>query len=110
MSRSCRVALSHVVLRVYFCRVEAELARGDARAVVVNGAQDRASPNVMGLASLGLDKWLEIGILCDLLCSVRLLNAILRLEFLGLALSWPQVVKPILTVPGGRPGPPGALK
>ena len=54
------------------------------------GARDRASgasPNVMGLASLGLD----IGIFCDFLYSVLLLSVILGLlDFLGLALSRPQ--------------------
>jgi hypothetical protein len=50
------------------------------------GAQDRASPNFMGLASLGLD----IGILCGFLYSVLLLDAILDLNFLRLALSRPQ--------------------
>jgi hypothetical protein len=40
----------------------------------------------MWLASLGLD----IGIFCDFLDSVLLLNAILGLDFLGLALSRPQ--------------------
>ena len=42
----------------------------------------------MGLASLGLG----IGIFCDSLYSVLLLNAILGLDFLGLALSRPQVL------------------
>jgi hypothetical protein len=51
------------------------------------GAQDRASPNVMGLASLRL----EIGICCDVLYSVLLLSVILGLDFLGRALSRPQV-------------------
>jgi hypothetical protein len=51
------------------------------------GAQDRASPHFMGLASFGLG----IGIFCDLRYSVLLLNAILELYFLGLALSRPQV-------------------
>jgi hypothetical protein len=41
----------------------------------------------MGLASLGL----EIGIYCDFLYSVFILNAILGLDFLGLGLSRPQV-------------------
>ena len=59
------------------------------RHVVLYGAQDRASPNFMGLASLGL----EIGIICDFPCSVLLLNAILGLYFLGLALSRPQVLR-----------------
>jgi hypothetical protein len=51
------------------------------------GALDTASPNFMGLASLGL----AIGIFCDFLCSVLLLNAILGIDFLGRALSRPQV-------------------
>ena len=54
---------------------------------VGSGAQDRASPNVMGLASLGL----EIGIFCDSLYSVLPLNVILGLDFFGRALSRPQV-------------------
>ena len=41
----------------------------------------------MGLASLGL----EIGIFCYFLYSVLLFNAILGLDFLGRALSRPQV-------------------
>jgi hypothetical protein len=41
----------------------------------------------MGLASLGV----EIGILCDLLYSILLLCVVLGLDFLGLALSRPQV-------------------
>ena len=41
----------------------------------------------MGLASLGLD----IGIFCDFLYSILLFHTILGLEFLGLALSRPQV-------------------
>jgi hypothetical protein len=48
-------------------------------------AQDSASPNFMGLASLGL----EIGIFCGFLYSVLLWNAILGLYFLGRALSRP---------------------
>ena len=60
--------------------------RGDG-ARVHPGAQDGASPNFMGLASLGL----EIGICYDFLYNVLLLNAILGLGFLGLALSRPQV-------------------
>jgi hypothetical protein len=61
---------------------------------VRGGALDRASPNFapnfMGLASLGL----EIGISCDLLYSVLLLNTILWLGFLGRALYYcrPQVL------------------
>jgi hypothetical protein len=47
------------------------------------GAQDRISPNFMGLTSLGL----ETGIFCDFLYSALLLNAILGLYVLGLALS-----------------------
>jgi hypothetical protein len=54
---------------------------------VRGGALNRASPNFMGLASLRL----VIGIFCDLLYSVLLLDAILRLEFLGHTLSRPQV-------------------
>jgi hypothetical protein len=52
-----------------------------------HGARDRASPNFMGLAGLGL----EIGIFCDFLYSVLLLSAVLGLDFLGLALFRPQV-------------------
>jgi hypothetical protein len=44
---------------------------------VCRGARARASPTFMGLASLGL----EIGVFCDSLCSVLLLNAILGLAF-----------------------------
>jgi hypothetical protein len=51
------------------------------------GAQDRASPNFMGLASLALD----IGIFYDFLYSVLLLNVILWLDFLGRAPYRPQV-------------------
>ena len=54
---------------------------------VLHGAQDRASPNFMGLASFGLD----IGTFCDFLHRVLLLDAILGLDFLGLALSRLQV-------------------
>ena len=55
---------------------------------VQTGAPDkRASPDFMGLASFGL----EIGVFCDFLYSVLLLNAILGLDCLGLALSRPQV-------------------
>ena len=46
------------------------------------GAQDRASPNFMGLYSFKQ----EIGILCDFIYSVLLLSVILGLYFLGLAL------------------------
>ena len=46
-------------------------------------APDRASPNFIGLASLGL----EIGIFCGFLYSVLLLSVILGLDYLGLALS-----------------------
>jgi hypothetical protein len=46
-----------------------------------------ASPNFMGLASFGLD----IGTFCDFLHRVLLLDAILGLDFLGLALSRLQV-------------------
>ena len=53
--------------------------------LVSPGALDRASPNFLGLASLGQ----AIGILCDLIYSVLQLNAILGLYFLGLALSRP---------------------
>ena len=51
---------------------------------------DSPSPKFMGLASLGL----EIAIFCDFLHSVLILNAILWLDFSGLALtalSRPQV-------------------
>ena len=56
---------------------------------VGDGAPGRAvySPNVMGLASLGLD----IGVFGDFLYRVLLLSTILGLAFLGLTLSWPQV-------------------
>jgi hypothetical protein len=47
----------------------------------------------MGLASLGLD----IGIFCDFLYSVNLLSAVLGLDFLGPALSWPQVLLGVAT-------------
>jgi hypothetical protein len=51
------------------------------------GALDRASPNVMGLASLRLD----IGVFCDFLSSFLLFGAFSGLDFLGRALSRPQV-------------------
>jgi hypothetical protein len=54
---------------------------------VSRGALGRASPNFMGLASLGLD----IGTFCDFLYSVLLLSVFLELDFLGLDLSRPQV-------------------
>ena len=54
---------------------------------VRSGARDMARPDVMGLASLRL----EIGVICDFLYSVLLLNAILRLGCLRLAPSRPQV-------------------
>jgi hypothetical protein len=44
---------------------------------------DGASPDVMGMTSLGLD----VGILYDFLYIGLLLDVILRLEFLGLTLS-----------------------
>ena len=47
-------------------------------ATVATGAQDRASPNCMGLASFGL----EIGIFCDFLHSVLLFNVNLGAIFL----------------------------
>ena len=46
------------------------------------GAQDRASPNFMGLYRFKQ----EIDILCDFIYSVLLLSVILGLYFLGLAL------------------------
>ena len=55
---------------------------------VLGGVLDRASPNFMGLASLGL----EIDIFCDSLHGVLLLKVILWLDFLGPALSLPQVL------------------
>ena len=54
---------------------------------VRTGAQDGASPNFMGLVNVGLD----ISIFGDFLYSVLLLSAIVGLDFLGLALSRPQV-------------------
>jgi hypothetical protein len=48
---------------------------------VTAGAQDRASPNFMGLASLGLD----IDVFCNFIYSVLQLNVILGVDFLGLA-------------------------
>ena len=50
------------------------------------GAQARF--DLMGLARLGL----EISNLCDSLYSILLLNVILGLDFLGCALSRPQVI------------------
>ena len=44
----------------------------------------------MGLASLGLETGLEVGIFCDSLYSILLLKAILGLDFLGLALARPR--------------------
>jgi hypothetical protein len=63
--------------------------REDDPTVVPVRAQDRASPNSTGLASLGLD----IGIFCDCLYtySVLQLNTILGLAFSGPAPSRPQV-------------------
>ena len=49
----------------------------DCRTLVWNGAQNRAIPNFMGLASLTQ----EIGISCDVLHSVLPLSAILGLYF-----------------------------
>jgi hypothetical protein len=60
------------------------------------GALDRASPNFMGLASLGLD----IEGFCDFLCSALLLKAILGLDFLGLALSSSRLRARSATMPG----------
>ena len=55
------------------------------------GAVDRASPNFMGLASLGL----EIGTFCDLYhIAFSYRSRFLGLDFLGLALSWPQARTP----------------
>jgi hypothetical protein len=54
------------------------------------GALDRASPNSMELASLGLG----VGIFCELLDSILLLDAMLGLYFSGLALCRPQVWPP----------------
>ena len=51
------------------------------------GALDRASPNFMGLASLGLD----VSTFYDFLYCVLLLSVFLGLDFLGHALSWSQV-------------------
>ena len=65
------------------------------------GARDRASPNFMGPASLGL----EIGIFCNFLYSDLLLKAISGLDFLRLALSRPQVRGP---QPDRRPRRAGA--
>ena len=48
------------------------------------------SPNFMGLGTFGL----EIGMLCDFLYIVFLLNAVLGLDFLGLALSWQVLARP----------------
>ena len=59
--------------------------------------QARASPKCMGQTSFGLD----IGIFCDFLYSVLLLDVSLGLDFLGLALSRPQVPHPDQR--GGRP-------
>ena len=68
-------------------------AASSARAAWTAGfhdrAHDRASPNLTGLASLALD----IGFFCDLLYSVLLLSAVLGLDFLGRALSRPQVLR-----------------
>jgi hypothetical protein len=57
-------------------------------ALLIRGAMDRASPNFMGLASLGLD----IGFFCDSLYSVLLLNVFLVLDrFLRASPVLPQV-------------------
>ena len=55
---------------------------GHADGRQVGGARDRAGPNFMGLASLRRG----MGIFCDSLHSVFLFNAVLGLDFLGLAL------------------------
>ena len=52
-----------------------------------SGAHDRASPNFMGLTSLGCG----IGIFCDSRNRAFVFNAILGLDSLGRALSRPQV-------------------
>jgi len=44
---------------------------------VLHGAQDRASPNFTGLASLGL----QIGVFCGLLDRALILSAVLGLGF-----------------------------
>jgi hypothetical protein len=59
------------------------LKRVSFRPSLEAGAHDRASPNFFGLTSL------ENEYFCYLLYSVFLFNAILGLDFLGLALSRP---------------------
>ena len=78
------------------------VTRARAPRQVRRGAPDRASPHFMGRASLGLD----VGIFCDFLYSVLLLSAILGLDFLGLALSRPQVRR---AVAAGAPRRGGAV-
>jgi hypothetical protein len=53
--------------------VEHEVVEGHAMLRRDRGAQDRSSPNFMGLASFGL----EIDNFCDFLYSILLLHAIL---------------------------------
>ena len=64
-----------------------ELAQPSGLGFGRRGAQDRASPKFMGLASLGL----HIGICGDLPYSVLPLYSIWGLDFLGRAPSRPQV-------------------
>ena len=83
----CR-SLDRVACGAQLCRTglqrggaQGGLARGVA-ALAPGGALDRASPNFMGTLA-GQSRALDIGILCDFLYSVLLLNMILGLDFLG---------------------------
>jgi hypothetical protein len=73
---------------LYYCAFGPNWAMPTEDGSTVCGwAHDRASPNVMGLASLALN----ISVFCNFLYSILLFNAVLGIDFLGLALLWPQV-------------------
>jgi hypothetical protein len=71
------------VFTIYRCKAGPAPGNKYSALQCPNGAHDRASPNFMGLASLGL----EIGIFSGFLYSVLLLNVLLGLDLLGLALN-----------------------
>jgi hypothetical protein len=77
----------HLMTDLPAARFDWSLTEKKGRFWVWCGALDRASPNFMGLARFGL----EIGIFCDFLCSVILLNAIFGLDFLRQSLFRLQV-------------------
>jgi hypothetical protein len=82
-----------------------------SEAVIVRppGALDRASPNFMGLASLGL----EIGIFCGFIYSILLLNAIFWVRYLranpipAAASGWPWTMFGAWAAHWHRPEPSG---